>query len=115
MSVEQNDIPKYRKRRNQKSKSKKRSRHKHEYEKVIIGHPGGWGWGKKCIICGKMEQVWSSDPEKRARFRKLERVVGNIEYYEALSVEELKEKFPDFQIYKMTFENGKYLGFREVV
>ena len=114
MNIEANEIPKYRKRKKQQSKVEKRSRHKHEYDRIIIGHTGGWGWGKKCSICGKMEQVWSSDPEERNRFRKLEKVVGNIEFYEALSLEELKEAFPDYPIYKMAFENGKYIGFKEI-
>lgn len=114
MNMEANDTPKYRKRKSQKSKSKKRSRHKHEYEKVIIGHPGGWGWGKKCNICGKMEQVWTGVSDQRENFMKLRESVKTFDYYEALSPEEVKGKFPDIPIYKMTFENGKYLGFKEI-
>ena len=93
------DVP-HRKKKQQTSKSSHRSDHKHEYEKIILESFVGWCWGKRCVVCGrvdgKMHLFYNKD------FIKPEcvglRYLSKDMFY---SVKELKEKYNGVPIYKM--------------
>lgn len=47
-NCQENDIPKYRKKKINTSQTKNRSDHKHDYEKIIVeSFLNGWQWGNK--------------------------------------------------------------------
>ncbi len=48
--------PKYRKKSKtaRRSNVRKRADHKHDYEKMIVRDVFGFFWGRKCRICGKI-------------------------------------------------------------
>ena len=90
------EIPKYKKRKNNSSKSSKRSDHKHDYQLVIMGGFIGWAWVDRCRICGRVKaKPFSSHKEfMKPEFRNLPYHCSDSFY----SYEELKELYPDVEI-----------------
>lgn len=91
------DVP-HRKKKEQTSKSSRRSDHKHRYEKIILQSFIGWSWGKRCTVCGRIEDDAKFFHSKE--FIKPEcvnkRGLSRDMFYGA---EELKKKYSDIPIY----------------
>ena len=101
-----NDIPKYHKKgKSSKSSSAKRSDHKHNYEKVISNDGWiGFIWGKRCKGCGRMDTYyqWPSALNYQDFV-----VADGPRSRRGMTVEEVREKFPDIPIY-VCAETGEY-------
>lgn len=97
------EIPRHKKKKPQKSIAKKRADHKHKYEKIIINPGFGWKWGKRCSICGRIDEGHSFTTWDREDFLKPDIVKSNnrISMRDYLSVSELEEKFPCIPILKI--------------
>ena len=73
-AMDNNEIPKYRKKKPSKSKSASKSNHKHQYEDCLLvddeKHPHK---AEYCIICGKINNVktFETDRLDGGRFRML--------------------------------------------
>ena len=73
--MDNNEIPKYRKKKPSKSKSASKSNHKHQYEDCLLvddeKHPHK---AEYCIICGKINNVktFETDRLDGGRFRMLD-------------------------------------------
>ena len=73
--MDNNEIPKYRKKKPSKSKSASKSNHKHQYEDCLLvddeKHPHK---AEYCIICGKINNVKAFEAERidGGRFRMLD-------------------------------------------
>ena len=96
---ENNEIPKYKKKKNNSSLSKKRSDHKHDYEKVIIENfLGNYVWEYRSKICGRFKSENFTNREKgllKETFDgKMNRVV-----YRSLSIPEIHIKYPDVRVF----------------
>ena len=102
----QDDIPKYHKKgQSSKSSSAKRSDHKHNYEKVISNDGWlGFIWSRRCKVCGRMDTYyqWPSALNYQDFV-----VADGPRYRRGMTVEEVREKFPDIPIY-VRAENGEY-------
>lgn len=72
--MDNNEIPKYRKKKPSKSKSASKSNHKHQYEDCLLvdkeNHPHK---AEYCVICGKINNVKVFETERfdGGRFRML--------------------------------------------
>ena len=87
--IEEQDIPKYRKKKNSSSKSKAKSKHKHLYKGCLIRIPNEKNMStylcSYCTICGKI-----GDPLKESIDGNIKR---NINYF--WSSDEIYEKYKD--------------------
>lgn len=87
--IEEQDIPKYRKKKNTSSKSKAKSKHKHIYKECLIRIPNSKNTStylcSYCIICGKI-----GEPLKESIVENMNR---NINYF--LSSDKIYEKYKD--------------------
>lgn len=95
------DEMKYRKKKSQKSRSSRRSDHKHDYQKVIIQSFCGWTWGKRCSICGRIDNTYRPSSNKeflKSEYKEYPSVSTN--YF--MTVQELQKKYVGIPIYKMT-------------
>lgn len=74
------EIPAYRKKSKTASisNSQRRSDHKHKYEKIILKSIIGYQWGKKCGICGRIDDRPCISLQQRREFMKPEknRILG---------------------------------------
>ena len=97
------DVPRHKKKKSQKSKAKMRSDHKHEYEKIIINSMFGWKWGKRCVICGRIDEGHAFSSRDKEDFLKPDLTKSNnrISFRDYLSIQEIEEKFPHIPIFKM--------------
>lgn len=82
------------------SKSGKRADHKHEYAHVIIKSFLGFQWGRRCTICGRVdESYWFQSFQRHTDFMRPESkgksAIGASDYF---SVEEIHHKYPDAQV-----------------
>lgn len=84
-----------------KSDSKKRTDHKHKYEPVIIADRvfAAIYWGKRCSICGRMQERTRFSPERdfvktEARGKNRQRITGE----ELMSIPEIRAKYPGVDI-----------------
>lgn len=95
------DEMKYRKKKSQKSRSSRRSDHKHDYKKVIIQGYVGWTWGKRCSICGRMDNTYR--PFSNKEFLKPEyKDCSAVSTKYFMTVKELRDKYVGIPIYRMT-------------
>ena len=99
----EDEIPKYRKKRNSQSDSTRRSDHKHIYERIICIYTFGPSWQKRCKICGRMKSDHSlsqgGDPDAEL-YQKVD-----FKWYNRrpFSIDELRSKFPNTEIYRAYF------------
>lgn len=116
---ENSEIIPRRKKKSQKSKIKARSDHKHEYETVILRSIIGWYWGRRCKICGRIDDSIARrcvSGSHRADFMKPEYV--DKHYYSHrcyLSTDELRIKYPGVPIYVFAEPHtfGNYVELKE--
>ena len=90
------------------SKSTKRSDHKHTYGEVIIRSFLGFQWGRRCSVCGRVdESYWFHTFQRSNEFRrpraKGKPAVGASDY---LSIEEIQQKYPTIHV--IEWDGGKY-------
>lgn len=97
----ESDEMKYRKKKSRSSRSSRRSDHKHDYQKVIIQGICGWTWGKRCSICGRMDNTYR--PFSNKEFLKPEyKDHPSVSTKCYMTVQELRDKYVGIPIYRMT-------------
>ena len=102
-----NDVPKYRKKKSNSSRSEKRADHKHDYQRVIVGNrlgSGAWHWSKRCSVCGRfgLDKTMTNEFLKPNTFDNVWRL------FAYLSLDEVRQKYPDTPIYKFDYMTDKY-------
>lgn len=105
------EIPAYRKKSKtaSTSNSEKRSDHKHQYEKIILRSFIGYQWGKKCSVCGRIDDRYSLSIQQRREFMKPVKTSHyGIGLDDFLSIPELRQKFPEIEIYEMDSDSLEY-------
>lgn len=85
------------------SKSRKRSDHKHDYERIIIKSFIGYQWGRKCKVCGRIDDEFrhfsmSGYQDFMRPDASKHPGIGTAEFY---SESEVREKFPGIPIYEL--------------
>lgn len=106
--IEEQDIPKYRKKKNTSSKSKAKSKHKHIYKECLIRIPNQNNTStylcSYCTICGKI-----GEPLKESIVENMNR---NINYF--LSSDEIYEKYKDkMEVFIVNNYFSKYVKLKE--
>ncbi len=105
------EIPRHRKKSQTASRSncEKRSDHKHEYEKIIVEGCFGYRWAKRCRICGRVSDCYGHfSTLNRSDFLKDSNGRSGFGYSSALSLEEVRKKYPGFNIYKKDTSTWEY-------
>lgn len=99
------EIPKYKKKKNGKSKSNRRSSHKHEYELIIMPNfLMGYGWCDRCKICGRLREMTYSKSLEGMRRPKSGKYISSADYYTA---KELHKMYPNVNIYRFKKDNDR--------
>ena len=112
-------IPKHKKKKYSKSNSTKRSDHKHDYEKVILKTCLDIRWANRCRICGRFGDQKFGLVNNPDLYKKRGPIDDSLcasgllrKSVRPLTLQELRAKFPDVQIYEdyMDYdENGKLI------
>lgn len=78
------------------SKSGRRSDHKHDYNRVIVKSFLGFQWGRRCSICGRVdESYWLHTFQRHLDFMKPQsKGKPGISASDYLTLEEIHQKYP---------------------
>lgn len=85
------------------SNSSKRADHKHQYERVIIKFILGYYWGRKCSVCGRIDEQLKYALTSHGRDFMKPEAIGkpSISTADYLSIEEIRAKYPDVPIFEL--------------
>lgn len=86
-----------------RSNSSKRADHKHQYERIIMKWIFGYQWGRRCTVCGRIDDGFGNYSSARHQdFLKPEALkkpgISNRDY---LSLKEIRTKYPGIDVYKL--------------